>query len=249
MGRGLPHLKENKDKIDMKTLIICSGGLDSVTLAYKIAKEGRLSGLISFDYGQRHKKELLFAKKCAQALNTSFDVIDISGVGAALSGSALTDNIIDVPDGHYAKDSMKVTIVPNRNAIMLTIAYGIASARRCSKVATAVHGGDHFIYPDCRPKFINSFQNMQNYALEGLSQIELYTPFLKKTKAEIAAEGARLSVPFSDTWSCYKGGDIHCGRCGTCVERIEAFNIAGINDPTKYADPDFWKQATEKGVA
>ncbi len=232
----------------MKTLIICSGGLDSVTLAYKIAKEGELSGLISFDYGQRHKKELLFAEKCAQALNTSFDIIDISGVGKALSGSALTDDI-DVPEGHYAEDSMKATVVPNRNAIMLTIAYGIASARGCDRVATAVHGGDHFIYPDCRPEFISSFQDMQNHALEGLSQIELYTPFLNKTKADIAAEGARLSVPFTDTWSCYKGGDIHCGRCGTCVERIEAFDIAGVNDPTKYADPDFWKQAIEKGAA
>ncbi len=232
----------------MKTLVICSGGLDSVTLAYKIAREGELAGLLSFDYGQRHKKELLFAKKCADALGVSFDIIDISGVGKALSGSALTDDI-DVPDGHYAEDSMKATVVPNRNAIMLTIAYGIASAREINRVATAVHGGDHFIYPDCRPEFINAFQEMQNHALEGLSEIELYTPFLNKTKADIAAAGAELSVPFADTWSCYKGGYIHCGRCGTCVERIEAFDIAGVADPTIYADPEFWKQAVEEGKA
>lgn len=231
-----------------KTLVICSGGLDSVTLAYKIAQEGELAGLLSFDYGQRHKKELLFAEKCAKALGVSFDIIDISGVGKALSGSALTDDI-DVPDGHYAESSMKATVVPNRNAIMLSIAYGIASARDLDKVATAVHGGDHFIYPDCRPEFISSFQEMQNHALEGLSQIELYTPFLNKTKADIAAAGAELDVPFADTWSCYKGGDIHCGRCGTCVERIEAFDIAGIADPTIYADSEFWKQAIEKGAA
>jgi len=232
----------------MKTLVICSGGLDSVTLAYKIAAEHELLGLISFDYGQRHRTELSYAQKAAHALGTTHDILDISKVGKLLSGSALTDDV-DVPDGHYAEETMKATVVPNRNAIMLTIAYGIASARSADAVATAVHGGDHFIYPDCRPDFIQSFETMQNHALEGLSSIKLYTPFLNKTKADIAAEGARLNVPFADTWSCYKGGKIHCGRCGTCVERIEAFDIAGVIDPTKYEDPDFWKSAIEKGAA
>jgi 7-cyano-7-deazaguanine synthase len=232
----------------LKTIVICSGGLDSVTLAYKTAKEHGLAGLVSFDYGQRHKKELEFAARCADQLNTPHSVIDISRVGAALTGSALTDNV-DVPDGHYAEDSMKITVVPNRNAIMLSIAYGIASAQKADAVAAAFHGGDHFIYPDCRPAFVESFASMQNYALEGFSEIELYSPFLKMTKANIVAEGARLSVPFGDTWSCYKGGEHHCGRCGTCVERREAFHLAGIIDPTHYADPDFWIRAVAEKAA
>ena len=135
---------------------------------------------------------------------------------------------------------MKITIVPNRNAIMLAIAYGIASANKDEAVATAVHGGDHFIYPDCRPGFIKAFSAMQDEALAGVSNIELYTPFVEKTKADIVAEGSKLGVSFQDTWSCYKGGQNHCGRCGTCVERREAFHIAGIPDPTIYEDPDFW---------
>lgn len=231
----------------MKTIVICSGGLDSVTLAYKVAAEHTLIGLISYDYGQRHKKELDFATRAAKALNVPHDIIDISNIGKALSGSALTDDI-DVPDGHYAEESMKITVVPNRNAIMLTIAYGIGASRGADAIATAVHGGDHFIYPDCRPEFIKSFEAMQNHALEGVAKMQLYTPFLQSTKADIAAEGARHNVPFDDTWSCYKGGDVHCGRCGTCVERIEAFNVAGVSDPTEYADPDFWKSAIEKGA-
>ena len=232
----------------MKTLVICSGGLDSVTLAYKVAVEHELLGLVSFDYGQRHKKELSFAAKAAQNLGVSHDIIDIANVGKLLSGSALTDDV-DVPDGHYAEESMKITVVPNRNAIMLTIAYGVASSRNADAIGTAVHGGDHFIYPDCRPDFIQSFETMQNHALEGLSNIKLYTPFVEISKADIAAEGARLNVPFADTWSCYKGGELHCGRCGTCVERIEAFDIAGVNDPTQYEDSEYWKQAIAKGVA
>ncbi len=224
----------------MKTLVVCSGGLDSVTLAYKVAKEHELIGLISFDYGQRHKKELEYAARTAQDLNVQHSVIDISHVGAHLTGSALTDNV-DVPDGHYAEDSMKATIVPNRNAIMLAIAYGMASAQGADAVATAVHGGDHFIYPDCRPEFIKSFAAMQNHALEGYAEIQLYTPFLELSKTDIAAEAARLSVPIEQTWSCYKGGDIHCGRCGTCVERIEACHLADVKDPTEYADTEFWQ--------
>jgi 7-cyano-7-deazaguanine synthase len=229
----------------LKTIVICSGGLDSVTLAHKIAQENTLLGLVSFDYGQRHKKELHFAKQCADDLGVEHILLDISTIGAQLTGSALTDTMA-VPDGHYAEDTMKITVVPNRNAIMLSIAYGIASARNADAVAAAVHGGDHFIYPDCRPAFIKAFEQMQNFALDGFSTIKLYTPFLDKTKSDIAAEGARLNVPFVNTWSCYKGGDIHCGRCGTCVERQEAFHIAGVQDPTHYADPNFWQATIEK---
>ncbi|WP_353531720.1 7-cyano-7-deazaguanine synthase QueC [Cognatishimia sp. WU-CL00825] len=226
----------------MKTLVVCSGGLDSVTLAYKVASEQQLIGLISFDYGQRHKKELSFAALAAQRLNTPYYLIDMRHIGAFLSGSALTDDI-DVPDGHYAQDTMKSTVVPNRNAILLSVAFGVAAAKGAEAVATAVHGGDHFIYPDCRPGFIEAFQTMQDEALEGYADVKLYTPFVHVPKSEIVAAGAKVGTPFVDTWSCYKGGDIHCGRCGTCVERREAFENAGVYDPTGYADPDFWKTA------
>ncbi len=226
----------------MKTLVVCSGGLDSVTLAHKIHadKTRTLTRLLSFDYGQRHKKELTFAAKCAKDLDVPHHIIDISGVGSVLTGSALTDDV-NVPDGHYQKDTMKITIVPNRNAIMLTVAYGIASAKDDESVATAVHGGDHFIYPDCRPAFIQSFAAMQNHALEGVSEIELYTPYLTHDKSAIAKDAHAFNV--TDTWSCYKGGDLHCGRCGTCVERREAYTLANVEDPTQYDDPDYWREA------
>lgn len=229
----------------MKTIVICSGGLDSVTLAYRCASQSSLLGLVSFDYGQKHKREIGYAAIAAKVLRTVHHILDISNVGRMLSGSALTDDV-DVPDGHYAEENMKVTVVPNRNAIMLAIAYGVASAQGADRVAAAVHGGDHFIYPDCRPGFIRSFEAMQNHALEGYSQISLYAPFLEKTKADIVSEGDALGVDFANTWSCYKGGDVHCGRCGTCVERREAFHLAGVKDPTVYKDADYWIETIEK---
>ena len=230
----------------MRTIVICSGGLDSVSLAHMVAAERELSRLVSFDYGQRHRKELDYAARCAERLGVPHDLIDLRGIGAALSGSALTD-AIDVPDGHYAEETMRITVVSNRNAIMLSIAFGIAAARGAEAVATAVHGGDHFIYPDCRPAFTEAFAAMQRAALDGYAEVDLYTPFVHRTKADIVREGARHGTPFAETWSCYKGGDIHCGRCGTCVERREAFDLAGVADPTEYADPDYWRAAIARG--
>lgn len=228
----------------MNALVICSGGLDSVSLAHKVATEQKLIGLLSFDYGQRHKKELGFAAMCAKRLGVPHQIVDIRDVGRNLSGSALTDNV-DVPDGHYAEDSMRITVVPNRNAIMLAIAFGVAAAQQADAVATAVHGGDHFIYPDCRPAFIDAFQTMQNHALAGYADIRLYAPYVNMSKADIVSEGAKYATPFEATWSCYKGGAHHCGRCGTCVERREAFDLAGIADPTDYEDADFWLHAIQ----
>lgn len=228
----------------MKTVVVCSGGLDSVTLAHVVADTRDLTRLVSFDYGQRHAKELEFAARAATRLGVPHDVIDMRGIGAVLTGSALTQDDVDVPDGHYAEDTMRITVVPNRNAIMLTVAYGIAAAHGDNAVATAVHGGDHFIYPDCRPEFTRAFEVMQNHALDGYADVSLFTPFVDIPKAEIVTIGARHNVPFGDTWSCYKGGENHCGRCGTCVERREAFAIAGVDDPTTYDDPDYWQTVT-----
>lgn len=207
-----------------------------------LAAEGNLSRLVSFDYVQRHTKELTFVALCAMRLSVPHHVIDLRSVGASLTGSALTDDV-DVPDGHYAEETMKVTVVPNRNAIMLTIAYGVAAAQGDDAVATAVHGGDHFIYPDCRPAFTDAFDAMQRAALDGYADVALHVPFVHRSKADIVREGARVDTPFDQTWSCYKGGDLHCGRCGTCVERREAFDLAGVPDPTQYKDAEFWKSA------
>jgi 7-cyano-7-deazaguanine synthase len=232
----------------VRTLVVCSGGLDSVTLSYKIAADQNLVHLVSFDYGQRHTKELAYARRCATRLGVPHDIIDITDIGLRLTGSALTEGV-QVPDGHYAEDTMRLTVVPNRNAIMLTIAFGVATAKQAEVVAAAFHGGDHFIYPDCRPLFVDAFATMQRLALDGFAQIAFETPFLQWTKADIVGEGARLSVPFAETWSCYKGGARHCGRCGTCVERREAFHLAGVDDPTAYEDPDYWLEARRSYLA
>lgn len=229
----------------MNALLICSGGFDSVTLAYRLAAEHSLGALLTFDYGQRHRKEIDAAKRSAEQLAVSHLVMDISTIGRQLSGSALTDDIA-VPHGHYSEESMKLTVVPNRNAIMLTIAFGVAAARGFDSVALAVHGGDHFIYPDCRPDFIRLFGQMQARALEGVADVALLAPYVDADKTEIARDAARFAVPVADTWSCYEGGEIHCGRCGTCVERIEAMILAGMADPTPYQDQQYWREAVAR---
>ncbi|MCP5368352.1 MAG: 7-cyano-7-deazaguanine synthase QueC [Hyphomicrobiales bacterium] len=218
----------------MKTVVVCSGGLDSVTLAHLVARDHALERLVTFDYGQRHRTEIDHAALAAADLGTRHDVVDIRAVQPFLTGSSLTDDL-DVPDGHYAEESMRVTVVPNRNAILFTIAYGIAAGAGADAVAAAVHAGDHFIYPDCRPAFVDAFRAMEDLALEGMWRVDFLTPFVARTKADIVAVGAELGVPFERTWSCYKGGAVHCGTCGTCTERKEAFALAGVADPTVYA--------------
>jgi 7-cyano-7-deazaguanine synthase len=217
-------------------------------LSHKVAAEQSLVHLVSFDYGQRHVKELEYARRCAKRLGVTHEVVDITDIGRRLSGSALTDAVA-VPEGYYADETMRLTVVPNRNAIMLTTAFGIAMTRRADAVAAAMHGGDHFIYPDCRPLFVDAFAAMQRYALDGLAQIALVAPFLSWTKTDIVREGTLLGVPFTETWSCYKGGSRHCGRCGTCVERREAFHLAGVDDPTLYDDAGYWREARSAHLA
>ena len=218
-----------------KAIAIVSGGMDSVTLAYLLKSKDIDTHLISFNYGQKHKKELIYAKAIASLLNQKHTIIDLTSVGDLLKGSALTDDI-DVPEGHYASDNMKVTVVPNRNAIMLSIAYGIAVAEDADMVSIGVHAGDHFVYPDCRPDFIKSFDSMQKVAVEGFGKesLYLYAPFMEVDKHDIALIGSKLDVPYDKTWSCYKGNELHCGKCGTCIERKEAFELADIKDTTIY---------------
>lgn len=216
---------------------ICSGGLDSVTLVAYLAEQGHAQQLVAFDYGQRHRKELEYASAAAQRHNYRFDVVQLARLGPLLSGSALTDARVAVPEGHYADESMKATVVPNRNAIMLSIATGLAVARGAQGVAIGVHAGDHPVYPDCRPEFVDALDAAMRLGTAGFHIKEwtgLLAPFVTSSKADIVCIGAELSVPFEQTWSCYNGAELHCGRCGTCVERREAFELAGVVDPTIY---------------
>ncbi len=214
-------------------VVIISGGLDSTVLAHHLAEQGQVD-LVSFDYGQRHGRELEHARRTAERLCARHDVIDLKAIGALLAagGSSLLDRAVDVPLGHYEDESMKATVVPNRNMIMLAVAGGIAAARKAKAVAFGAHAGDHAIYPDCRQVFSSAMDVALRLA--DWNEVALVRPFVAMTKADIVRRGAWLNVPLVDTWSCYLGGEAHCGRCGTCVERREAFAVAGVVDPTRY---------------
>ena len=220
----------------MRVVAVVSGGLDSAVLAHLLRDGGWDLRLLSFDYGQRHVKELDCARVLAAGLGARHDVVDLRSVGRLLSGSALTDSTVDVPDGHYTDESMRSTVVANRNAVFAQVAVGVAVAEGASAVALGIHAGDHAVYPDCRPEFVDAAEHLARVANEGFAVdgFAVLAPFLHWTKTDIVRHGAELGVPFADTWSCYRGGDVHCGTCGTCTERREAFDDAGIDDPTKY---------------
>ena len=216
----------------MKTILIHSGGMDSTVLLYHLLAEGHTVKALSIDYGQRHRKELEFAAELTSQLGVEHKIADLRSVTDLLAGSSLTSADIEVPEGHYAEDNMKATVIPNRNMILLSLAAGWAISNRFDHVSYAAHAGDHDIYPDCREEFTDALDKA--IRLADWHEVSLHRPFVTKTKADIAALGAELGVPFEKTWSCYKGGELHCGRCGTCVERREAFHLAGIQDPTEY---------------
>lgn len=222
----------------MTTLILLSGGLDSTVLAAHYADHGHRLHALSVDYGQRHVRELEAARVVAAHYGARHDVLDLTGLGALLSGSALTDPDVPVPDGHYAEESMKATVVPNRNMIMLSAAVGVAIGHGYDRVAAAMHAGDHFIYPDCRPAFVDAFNAAVAVGMDGFlaGGFTVEVPFASWTKAQIARRGSALAAPLHVTWSCYKGAETHCGTCGTCFERREAFRDAGVSDPTDYVD-------------
>jgi 7-cyano-7-deazaguanine synthase len=208
---------------EYKSVVVVSGGLDSTTLAYVQKDRGFDVYAISFDYGQRHVKELDYARETMGEIAEDHHIVDLTNLTElfAESGSSLVTGA-DVPEGHYGEESMKATVVPNRNMIMLSIAAGYAVSINAESVAMGMHAGDHFIYPDCRPEFVVAIEYALQLANTGFAHpsFNFATPFIQKSKNEIAAEAVRLSVPIERTWSCYQGGEIHCGRCGTCVERL-----------------------------
>jgi 7-cyano-7-deazaguanine synthase len=218
----------------MNSLVIYSGGLDSTVLLYTLHSAGHGLSALSVNYGQRHGCELACAAAICRDLGVPHKVADLSSIQSLLAGSSLTSPEIDVAEGHYTEENMKTTVVPNRNMILLALATGHALSVGAQQVAYAAHSGDHAIYPDCRNEFADAMAEAM--ALCDWQQVELSRPFVDWTKADIVRRGAELGVPFAKTWSCYKGGNTHCGRCGTCIERREAFDLADVDDPTEYAD-------------
>jgi len=217
------------------SLVLLSGGMDSTVALAREVHHGRAKFALSVDYGQRHRKELEAAVRIAGYYSDTVEheVLDMTGWGRLLKGSALTDPNVPVPHGHYAAPSMTITIVPNRNATLLMAAAGVAMAADCDEVVIGVHAGDHPVYPDCRPEFIQTINTAVSLATD--QAVGIRAPFISKTKTDIAYESTLYQAPLHMSWSCYEGGERHCGRCGTCQERIEAFLEAGLTDPTLYA--------------
>ena len=216
-----------------KVVVLCSGGMDSVACLYEAARTHDVAHALSFHYGSKHNdREIPFAKWHAEHLGIPHSTIRLDFIADHFESDLLAKGG-EIPHGHYEEETMKQTVVPFRNGIMLAIAAGFAESKGATALAIAAHSGDHAIYPDCREEFMRSIA--EAIRLGTYADIAVLRPFIAMTKSAIAARGAELGVDFSKTWSCYEGGEIHCGECGTCVERREAFELAGLPDPTRYA--------------
>jgi len=216
----------------MRAVVLLSGGMDSVVALHESRTEHDVIAALSFHYGSKHNdREIPFARWQASALGIPHVVIPLAFIAEHFSSDLLTGGG-EIPKGHYEEETMKKTVVPFRNGILLAIAAGFAESKGAHGLVIAAHAGDHAIYPDCREEFMRA---MGDALRSGTyAEIELLRPFIRMTKAEIATRGLVLGVDFSRTWSCYAGGEIHCGECGTCVERREAFLLSGVPDPTVY---------------
>lgn len=214
------------------SLIVLSGGMDSVTLFYD--KEDDIALAVTFDYGSNHnKREAEFAVYHCKKLGIEHITIPLGFIGKYFR-SSLLEGADAIPEGSYKDGNMKSTVVPFRNGIMLAIACGLAESRGLKKVLIANHAGDHAIYPDCRATFIDAMNQAMAYGT--YEHINIFAPYTSFSKTDIAKVGKALGIDYSKTYSCYKGGDKHCGKCGTCVERKEALRDAGIDDPTEYEE-------------
>lgn len=213
----------------MKTTLILSGGMDSATLLYDLLESGDEVDCIGVNYKQRHGKELGFAARLCSDVKVPFDVLDLSSLAGFLTGSSQSDPSVPVPFGKYDEPSMKLTVVPNRNMFMLAAAGAVAIARKADRLAYGAHAGDHTIYPDCRPEFVTAMT--EALGLCDWHALGLHAPYINMTKGDICKRGVELGVPYDKTWTCYVGEDVPCGKCGSCTERAEAFEFAGIADP------------------
>ena len=214
-----------------RIVVVYSGGLDSFTLLNHSLELGHEVFPITFNYGQKHIKEVSYAETFCKEKSLVLKVLDISAINSILRGSALTDDM-EVPKGHYEDESMKTTVVPNRNMILISLATAYAVTVQAQEVWYGAHGGDHAIYPDCRPEFVSKINEATQLA--NYSPISVKAPFIDLTKDEILSLGIELSLDFEKTWTCYEGNALACGQCGSCIERLEAFKNNLIEDPLKY---------------
>lgn len=233
-----------------KAVIILSGGMDSTVALYAMTKDYKPEEMLalSFNYQSKHNdQEFVRAKRSCEKLGVEHHRVDLSEVSKHLKSNLLKSGG-DIPEGHYAESNMKKTVVPFRNGIMLSIACGIAESHGANKIYIGNHAGDHAIYPDCRSTFVSSMNEAMAYGT--YLNVNLVSPFCSKTKTDIAAIGDKLGVDWNDTYSCYNGKEVQCGKCSTCFERREAFYEAGVNDPTEYLDKtpflELQKQYVEK---
>lgn len=217
----------------MKAIVVFSGGLDSTVLLKQMQNVCEEVKAISIFYGQRHAKELDHARQICKELQVQHQVVDLCTLMPLLAGSSQTDPSVPVPHGHYAEESMKLTVVPNRNMVLLAVAGMWAISSKFDYVVYGAHAGDHAIYPDCREEFVRPLA--EALANADWHHVGILRPFLQLTKAEIADLGSRIGAPMHLSYSCYEGLEKHCGKCGTCTERKEAFQLAGVKDPTIYA--------------
>lgn len=221
----------------MKAVLILSGGLDSSTLGYWLKNEGYDELIcVSYNYGQRHIVELESAKKIAKKLGALHHIVDVTFLKNFLKGSSLTDTSVAVPHGEYTKENMQITVVPNRNTMLLSIAWSIACVEKADVLAYGAQCGDHYLYPDTRPDYFNAMNLALRLSTEDCRKdgLNLIAPLLHKSKDQVVKLGHELQVPFAETYSCYEGGDMHCGLCGACQSRKQGFRDAGISDPTSY---------------
>ncbi|GAB3014867.1 7-cyano-7-deazaguanine synthase QueC [Bowmanella dokdonensis] len=214
-----------------KVVVIFSGGMDSFTVLHKAHQQGLEIYALSFDYGQRHSKELICAARVCEELGVSHKVVDIRAINSLVGGSSLTSDI-DVAEGHYAAENMKNTVVPNRNMILLSLAVGYAVSLNACRVYYGAHSGDHNIYPDCRPEFVERMNDV--CAIANYEPVEIVSPYLHESKIEILADGLAMGLDYGKTWTCYNGREKACGKCGACNERLEAFAANGVVDPLVY---------------
>jgi len=214
-----------------KAVVIYSGGMDSFTLLNRVVSEGYDVYALTFNYGQKHVKEVEVASKVCQQLNIPHKILDISPINQLMQSSSLVGNE-DVPEGHYEAENMKSTVVPNRNMILLALAIGYAVDIKADKVFYGAHAGDHAIYPDCRPEFVHAMNAVAGIA--NYDPVSIETPYLNSSKGKILKDGLSMKLSYEHTWTCYNGREKACGKCGACVERLEAFEENQVTDPLEY---------------
>lgn len=216
-----------------KAVVVYSGGMDSYTVLHKAIANGDEVYALSFNYGQKHNKELVIAAQVCRELKVPHKVVDITAINGLMAGSSLTtDSHEAIPEGDYENSNMKSTVVPNRNMVLLSMAIAYAVSLEAGKVYYGAHSGDHDIYPDCRPEFVEAMNAVSLIA--NYQAVEIVAPFLKNSKGDILAAGIEMNLDYGKTWTCYNGREKACGKCGSCLERLQSFSQHGLTDPISY---------------